>query len=552
MHPVLESARSPRQLLRSSRGRFGAAAVVALLCALAIGCGEDDPVNPGNGNGDQGYIAGTAFPQGDASRAAEIKVEIFRHSDDEKVSTVFPNGEGRFVSDALDGNNYYLIASLAADGYFPAQMDNITVIGGRTTDVGIIDVPDTSSVRFEQLTPVPLSLQVERRPVISGEMRSAGSGFKLNTFFLEVNSGRVTPLVTEITPNRLARFTYSPSVNLLPGVVQVRAGITNQAGHLNTHIWAFRVLDGIARRVPQDFANIQEAVIACNDGDTVLVAAGSHFVDNVLVNKDLSFIGEDGQETTTLVATGSRHLHLQGVERQVVIKGFTFSGGRALGQEPGGAIFCENVLMTIEDCTFTDNEARLFRGGAVAMYRSNSRIRRCTFVDNHAQRGGAIVVYDRSGPEISHCMFTRNTGSGGGGAIFVKAATALVRNCGFLKNSMQGGGGAAIFADFESGSGANIFSEANLYVQNIGTSTTGVLHFNGSFISSRCDGFHDNQALLIDGTSGNSQQENLTEVPGDMDPGFCNLPAEDLHLMKSSPFVNETCERGPYPPGCNR
>ena len=552
MHSAIESDQPHRFSRGWGRGRLAGSALVAFLCALAIGCGEDEPTNPGGNNGDHGFIAGYAFPQGDASRAAEIKVEIYSHKDSVKVSTVFPNGEGHFVSDALDGGNYYLTATLAADGYYPAELENISVVVGRTTDVGIIDVPDTSTVRFEHLTPQPLSLLVERRPLISGEMRSAGSGLKIDTFFMEVNGDRVTPQVHEITERRYATFAYTPSANLTPGVIPVRVGITNQAGHLNIYTWAFRVLEGVQRHVPGQFPTIQDAVIAANDGDTVAVAAGTHYVDNVVVDKDLVFLGEGGQEATTLLPGNSRHFHLIGEERQMIIRGFTFSGGRANGQEPGGAIFCEDVAMTLEDCTFIDNTATNFRGGALAMYTSNSRVRRCTFENNSAQRGGAIVVYDRSGPEISHCMFVHNSATGGGGAIFVRSATALVKNSGFLNNTLQGGSGAAILADDEPSS-ANVFSEANLYVQNTcATNTNGILHFFGSFVSSRCDGFWDNRGSPVTGTGGSHEEVDLEDLPSTEDPGFCNLPAEDLHLTEDSPFVNATCERGPYPPGCAR
>src|SRR5688572_4237748 len=120
-----------RPLARRSgnRRRFLAALALAAIAGVIASCGDDE-VSPGpNGEG-QGFIAGSAFPQGDPARASEIKVEIFRHADNEKVSTVFPNGQGRFVSDAIDDGNHYLVASLEVDGYFPARMDNIAVVPG--------------------------------------------------------------------------------------------------------------------------------------------------------------------------------------------------------------------------------------------------------------------------------------------------------------------------------------------------------------------------------------------------------------------------------------
>src|SRR3990172_4612931 len=107
-------------IFRPAAGRALACAL-ALLLGLALGCGEDEPTQPGPGNETQGYIAGTARLQGDqsGSHSPEIKVEVFRAADQEKVSTTFPNATGRFVSDALDGADYYLIASVAREGFLP-------------------------------------------------------------------------------------------------------------------------------------------------------------------------------------------------------------------------------------------------------------------------------------------------------------------------------------------------------------------------------------------------------------------------------------------------
>jgi Right handed beta helix region len=542
-------ARRPR-----NRRRFLAALALAAIAGVVASCGDDE-VSPGpNGEG-QGFIAGSAFPQGDAARAPEIKVEIFRHADNEKVSTVFPNDQGRFVSDPIDDGNHYLIASLAVDGYLPARRDNIAVVPGRTTEVGTVDVPDTSSVRFENLTPVPFSLVIERRPVISGDLHSAGAGFKLNTFFLELEGERITDglLVTEIRERYEAEFAYSPPLNLKPGEYEVRAGLTNQAGVLNDQLWRFRILEGVSRRVPSQYPNVQEAVFVANDGDTILVAGGTHEAQSIRIDEDLVFLSEGGQDATTFTASIDRHFHVDGVTRRVLFRGFTFTGGHVGTNEPGGSILCEDAVLTIEDCTFSGNESD--RGGALAFFASSSNIQRCTFVANRAGDGGAIGIYDGGNPLVSHCIFIRNVAagvaSGGlGGAIFVRAASVSIRNSTFLKNDAQEGLGGAVMADSDP-TPATVLSEGNLYIENQARVTSGTLHFHQSFVSTVCDGFHANRAATpVAGDGGDPEVEELLEVPASEDPGFCNLPAEDVHLKEDSPFVSKMCPRGPYPPGC--
>ncbi len=545
-------------LARRSRNRdqrrFLAALALAAIAAVVTSCGDDELTPGPNGEG-QGVIAGHAFPQGDPARAPEIKVEIFRHSDNEKVSTVFPDGQGRFESQPIDDGNHYLIASLDVDGYLPARIDNIAVVPDRTTEVGTIDVPDTSRVRFENLTPVDLSLVVERRPVISGDLLSQGAGFKLNTFFLELDGERITSglLVNEIEERYEAEFAYSPPLNLNPGVYEVRAGVTNYAGLLNDKIWRFRILEGVTRRVPAQYPTVQDAVFDANDGDTILVDDGSHEAQSIRIEEDLVFLSEGGQGKTTFTASSDRHFHVDGAGRQVLFRGFTFTGGVVGTDQPGGSILCEDALLTIEDCTFSQNQAD--RGGALAFFASSSTMRRCAFVGNRAKDGGAIGIYDGGSPLVSHCTFIRNVAvglaSGGlGGAVFVRAASASIRNSAFLRNDVQDGLGGAVMADSDP-TPANVMSEANLYIENRGRTTSGTLHFHQSFVSSRCDGFYGNQgAGPIDGDGGSPEMEDLLEVPPSEDPGFCNLPAEDVHLKEDSPFVSKMCQRGPYPPGC--
>ena len=545
-----------RPLARRSqnRTRFLAALALAAIAAFIASCGDDEISPNGNGEG-QGTIAGSAFPQGDPARAPQIRVEVYRHDDNEKVSTVFPQSNGRFQTEPIDDGNHYLIATLAVDGYMPYRQDNITVIPDRTTEIGTITVPDTSGVRFLNLTPVPLSLVVERRPIISGDLLSQGAGFKLNTFFLELDDERITNglLVTEIRERYEAEFAYAPPLNLKPGVYEARAGVTNQAGRLYDQRWTFRILEGIIRRVPSQYPTVESAVFDANDGDTVLVAPGSHEAQSIRVEKDLVFLSEDGQKKTTFIASSDRHFHVAGASRRVLFRGFTFTGGVVGSDQPGGSILCEDALLTIEDCTFSENQAD--RGGALAFFASSSNLQRCTFVANRAKDGGAVGIYDGGHPLVSHCIFIRNVAvgvsTGGlGGAIFVRAASASIRNSAFLRNDAQEGLGGAVMADSDP-TPATVLSEANLYIENQGRTTSGTLHFHQSFVSSVCDGFHRNQAAgPIDGDGASPEVEDLLEVHPDDDPGFCNLAAEDVHLKEDSPFVTKLCQRGPYPPGC--
>lgn len=515
------------------------------LLLLAASCGDDDPTGP-NGDGGKGYIAGQAFIL-QPEHTTQIKIEIFDSETDEKVSTVFPNDQRRFVSDPLDQGTYNLTASIDLPGYFPGQVNNITVVPNSTTEVEVA-VQDTSRARFENLEPPMDSRQVARRPIIQGEFRSSGAGYRLNSFELQLN-GAVVPdvQITESDPDYHASFAYTPPVNLSPGWVDVRASVFTRSNHQAVATWRFYILEGVSRRVPSEFGTIQEAVIACNDGDTVLVAPGAYNVDNIFLNVDVVLMSEDGRETTALSAAGNRHFTIRGAGRRATIQGFTLSGGRTIFEEPGGSLRVDQAYVLIADCTFTDNQSE-DRGGAVVLFESNTRIRDCSFIGNRGYRGGAIAVYDHASPEISNCVFIRNTTTGGlGGAIFVRSADASIHNNTFYRNAAESG--SAIFLDFDP-SPANVYSDSNIFAENTADENSSTIFFYLSNLSSNCDGFHRNIGTLIDGVAASPEINRLLDLPWETDAGFCDAGAEDLHITTESPFNDAECQRGAYPPGC--
>ncbi len=537
------------RLSRVATGGFHASAHLLLGLVLVLfivhGCGDDNPTGP-NGDDTKGYIAGTAFILDD-QYTTQIKIEIFESDTHEKVSTVFPNDEGQFTSDPLDGGVYDLTASVDLPGYFPGREDNITVVPGRTTTVEIA-VQDTSRVRFENLLPESNTLLVERKPRISGEFRAAGAGYRLSSFAMRINGDLIADVqVEELDPLHHARFEYTPPVNLPPGLKTVQLSIFTRANNPSEVSWSFYILEGVPRRVPSEYGTIQEAVFHSNDGDTVLVAPGTYDVDNVDLIVDLVVLSEGGPQATTLRALGNRHFRVSDADRRATIKGFTLTGGRTSLAVPGGSIRVDEADVVVEDCVFTDNQSG-DRAGAIALFDTNSKIRDCRFVANRGYRGGAIAIFDQSSPEISGCVFIRNVGTNGlGGAIFVRSADASIHNNTFYRNSSANGSG--IFLDFDLGP-ANVFSDSNIFVENEASQTGATIFFNQSNLSSNCDGFHRNQGLLIDGLGASPGISSMLDLPSGTDAGFCDLPAEDLHLRPDSPFLAGQCERGAYPPGC--
>jgi len=120
------------------------------------------------------------------------------------------------------------------------------------------------------------------------------------------------------------------------------------------------------------------------------------------------------------------------------------AGASSLG---GGAYIAAAGSVTIEDCTFSDNDA-VGSGGAVYVIGTASpSFSNCRFYGNYAGTGGALAA-QLSDPSriirMDRCAFggpgdgEPNTASAEGGAICVNQATALMDNCTVSYNTANG------------------------------------------------------------------------------------------------------------------
>lgn len=274
--------------------------------------------------------------------------------------------------------------------------------------------------------------------------------------------------------------------------------------------------------VPTDYITIQAAIDNAQEGDTILVAAGTYMG---VGNRDIDFggkavtvVSENGPEVTIIECQGdvlNRHrgfVFFNQEDTTSVIRGFSIVNGNAPSVQVddttafcmGGAILCRNGSSPkIVECVFDGNVAipdtlrAVSGGGAIeCMENSSPVIRACRFVNNSAVWGGAIDVWQLSSPEIIACEFEDNIAGhdtaygavGGaisileghpillgnsfienrtlpfanpayGAAIFAQYAEVEIRDCTFMRNK--------VISDFQTGYGGGVFAwDCTLSVSN--------------------------------------------------------------------------------------
>ena len=152
------------------------------------------------------------------------------------------------------------------------------------------------------------------------------------------------------------------------------------------------VPQGVRHRVPQDYATIQAAINASNDGDTVLVSEGK-YIENIryrgkaivvgslcLVDSDTTHITKtiiDGSSSTQ-ADSGSVVYFINGEDTTSVLCGFTIQGGSGTSYRytnssgahwlrAGGGIFCDGAGARVVRNNITRNRvvAKVAWGGGI-------------------------------------------------------------------------------------------------------------------------------------------------------------------------------------------
>ena len=235
------------------------------------------------------------------------------------------------------------------------------------------------------------------------------------------------------------------------------------------------------------FGDLKSAISIANDGDTIIVGAGSYTGvnnSNLIISKSgLTIKAAEGATPSISGNSARRIFTLTG--SNILLQGLFFTSGRINSNYGGGVLIASNNV-TIKNCTFYNCKA--LYGGAVCINGNNTLIDDCEFKSNTAYdskltRGGAIYInggyenilvnnsrfgvngYNRadyggaifmSSPAVfNNTVFNNNIADDNGGAFYVTntAKNSLFENCSFGNNaaygrytSVTGGGAMAIYS----------------------------------------------------------------------------------------------------------
>ncbi len=216
---------------------------------------------------------------------------------------------------------------------------------------------------------------------------------------------------------------------------------------------------------------IQDCLVACTTGDTVLVGPGTYFENiNWPDVQSIKLISEFGRDTTIINGgdTGRVITLSVAVDSSTVIRGFTICNGYiSVGNgagvlcensaEPlievnqisanwnsdpygcGGGLGCENSSPLVRDNLFFMNHGAW--GAAVGLLFSNAKIYSNDIIGNYADTvGGGICCYHSERPDIEYNKIIGNTSSYGAGIYCITSSPSVTRNIIAYDTAFVGGG----------------------------------------------------------------------------------------------------------------
>jgi hypothetical protein len=206
--------------------------------------------------------------------------------------------------------------------------------------------------------------------------------------------------------------------------------------------------------VPGDQGTIQAGINAANNGDDVVVAAGTYMEAINFFGKAITVRSASGEPGDTIIdGNGADHVvrFVSGEDPNTVLSGVTITGGIAGGSHPdnnGGGIFCINSSPLVTQCIISGNVTTLSgNGGGIYCDLSGATMIRCTITQNLSDRSGGGFYCNDSAVTFSDCSIVGNTADFEGGGFYSTDSTITITRSTFLDNIALGTGGGGLFSN---------------------------------------------------------------------------------------------------------
>lgn len=329
---------------------------------------------------------------------------------------------------------------------------------------------------------------------------------------------------------------------------------------------------------PSCNTTLQACISAANNGDTVLVLAGTYITNQLIINRAITLLGQ-GANFTKIGALGAQRVISVGanIAAGVTISNLrVFSGNLTSGTEGGAGIFSGvGTPLTILDAELVSNTITgIPESGAGILANAPITLVNVTVANNQALFGAGGGLRAVSTAKIIGARFERNVAYNPGGGLRATGALTLT-NVTVISNVVisanQDGGGLA--AD------GGLFMQSSLVQNNVAAdqgggirATTAVIlssniisntgnRGGGIFQTSTSDGlvisnttFDRNKALAGDGgsiyangqitLSGSSISKTIVSHSAAMTNGGGLYAAQGLFLLGELEFANNTAQNG--------
>ncbi|MFA4907014.1 MAG: LamG-like jellyroll fold domain-containing protein [archaeon] len=292
------------------------------------------------------------------------------------------------------------------------------------------------------------------------------------------------------------------------------------------------------RRVQSQYATIQEAIIAAQNGDTIVVSSGTYYENINFSGKSILLKSDGGALNTTINGSqaGSCVSFISGETSAAVINGFTITNGSGTVvsgiQRFGGGIYCYNGSNpTIKNCIIIGNSAFAGSGGGISCWYASAKIKNC-IIKNNSNHG--ISNAFGNGVLVVNCLIYGNYGTDYGGGISAGGGSSpTIINSTIVQNDSYHHTNTGIYA-ISGGTVINSIVRDNVGVDvTIIQGTTSVTYSNieGGFTG---EGNIDVDPLFIDPSNSNYHLSDTSPCIGAASSS--NAPSEDIeHNPRPNP-----------------